>query len=368
VNKGDVKFQAVMKNLEDPIRYEDLSELSTEKKDQRIKAYQMEDRERYFNLSDPSQPLWRVKIFTCGKDVAEICLTIHHAIMDGWSLTKMFNSWGECYEKLAQNETLPEAPQDPSYKEFVALEKEAIASGDLKKFWQLQAKELDSVQPKPQLQLSSEDRKHHLIQQTFSQTTLSQIFDLSKQLHVSAKVIFLSAFLETMRDFWKKDSVAVAIVTNGRSELLSNPFGAMGIFWNFMPYFGKIESAPFSQVAQEVQRRLLKLEEGAALPFSEVIAAHPPLKDVSVSFNFTDFDRFENNSSAETGGTFSNVDALDQFHFPMNCFIGLDANGGESVLHLNCTASLLSKAQFETFAEMLMTRLNHLATQLKRAA
>ena len=34
----------------------------------------------------------------------------------------------------------------------------------------------------------------------------------------------------------KENQVSVGVISNGRTEKLSDPFGALGLFWNIVPF------------------------------------------------------------------------------------------------------------------------------------
>src|SRR6185312_10201410 len=136
------------------------------------------------------------------------------------------------YDSLARGESLPARQARANvFKEYVALQVEARKSALHRQAWQ---ELLRGYQPMPalapgplaRLAITSVPMRADLIRQLKQQAARND---------ASMKAIFLLAWLRALARVLRTDVVTVDIVSSGRSARLSDPFGAVGLFWSFMP-------------------------------------------------------------------------------------------------------------------------------------
>ncbi|WP_344379700.1 condensation domain-containing protein, partial [Streptomyces rhizosphaericus] len=107
--------QLVMRRVTLPWREEDLSGLDAEAARVESERLGIEERERRFDLAVP--PLLKVLLVKVGPDEYRMMVTLHHILLDGWSLPVLMRELWTCYEAGGSAHGLP--PVTP-YRDYLA--------------------------------------------------------------------------------------------------------------------------------------------------------------------------------------------------------------------------------------------------------
>ncbi|CDR04894.1 amino acid adenylation domain protein [Streptomyces iranensis] len=107
--------QLIMRRVTLPWREEDLSGLDADVARAESERLGIEERERRFDLAVP--PLLRVLLVKVGPDEYRMMVTLHHILLDGWSLPVLMRELWACYEAGGSARGLP--PVTP-YREYLA--------------------------------------------------------------------------------------------------------------------------------------------------------------------------------------------------------------------------------------------------------
>ena len=89
--------------------------------------------------------------------------------------------------------------------------------------------------------------------------------------YVSPKAVFLSTYLDLIGTVIRSNRVCVGVVSNGRAEKLSDPFGALGLFWNMVPFCQSIRSDKGVQI-KNVQQSQIDIEPYVRYPLLEILS------------------------------------------------------------------------------------------------
>ncbi|WP_199336379.1 non-ribosomal peptide synthetase [Nostoc sp. FACHB-110] len=321
IQNGQPVVQVVRKNLKFVINYEDIRHITANKQENYVDAVMQRDRQNLFNIENHHEPLFRFCIFQKAATRFAFLLSIHHAIIDGWSNIQFLNELHELYSALKKGEEITITDSDIVYKEFVALEKEIIASKDATNFWKMQLKnytykplqqfeEVEAVAEKSQI--ASE------INVDFRQ--------LCRKLRVSPKAIFLSNYLDLIGNEINESMVAVGIVANGRTERLSEPFKTLGLFWNMVPFCQQTIEDKSIQI-KNVHQSLIDMEPYVRYPLLQILSDQEKTELFFATFNFIQFPKYKN-LAADAGLQVSSSKSHDRFNFPLNYTASTDLSEG----------------------------------------
>ncbi|MER8187220.1 amino acid adenylation domain-containing protein, partial [Kitasatospora sp. NPDC094015] len=108
--------QFVQRAVQNPLRELDLSALTGEAQDARVRAAMDEDWEHRFELDAP--PLLRLTLLRLGAERSRLVLTCHHLLLDGWSMPIVVRELLALYGSGGDPSVLP--PVRP-YKDHLAL-------------------------------------------------------------------------------------------------------------------------------------------------------------------------------------------------------------------------------------------------------
>jgi amino acid adenylation domain-containing protein len=109
--------QVVQRGLDMPVQQEDWSGLDGAEQLTRLQAFLTDERRRGFDLS--KAPLMRVTVIKLAESSCQLILSLHHIIMDGWSLAVVFQEVSAYYESYSQMREL-ELASSPPYGNYIA--------------------------------------------------------------------------------------------------------------------------------------------------------------------------------------------------------------------------------------------------------
>jgi amino acid adenylation domain-containing protein len=327
----------------------DLSAAAAPAQKQQIEAAMLEDRRHLF-AADGRTPLLRFCWFQLAQNEFQLLMSIHHAIDDGWGNQHFLAQLFGAYRCARRGEPLSLPPADNVFKEFVAIEREMADAADARQFWASQqliatgrACLTRRVGESP-----NRDGKNFIIEPELTQ----QLMALSRRLEVSLKAVLLSAYVELIAREFSIAAPTVGVVTNGRSDRLSDPLHALGLFWNFVPFcqptsVGGVESIRPTQLS------LLSIEPFAAYPLTQIEASRGVGELFFATFNFMNFHN-ATWMSAVTDLALLEVRGHDKFHFPLNCSFALVRGPGVIAVQVHYDAEYLRDSGIDRLAATLV--------------
>jgi amino acid adenylation domain-containing protein/non-ribosomal peptide synthase protein (TIGR01720 family) len=265
-----VPMQLVHDEATMPVGYRDLRGLSESEQEEVLSSYLETERQTPF---DPSvAPLFRIFMHQTGAEQFRLTLTEHHAIFDGWSLHSTLAEMLNAY--LARSAGVDPAPQPPPsslYRDFVKMERAAIAAGDSAHFW------MERLVDRPDCRLprwgskgaalagvptgtraSAEWRyrtdptqRYAAVETMLSTELCDSLETLARQCGVPLKTVLIAAYLRAVGYISGSHDVLIGVTANGRLE---QPDGedARGLFLNTLPFRLKMPDGAWTDLIQAV--------------------------------------------------------------------------------------------------------------------
>ncbi len=296
-------------------------------------------------------------------DAFVLLMAIHHAVDDGWG-NQYFLAWlFDLYGRIKTGEAPQVEPVPNVFKEYVALERELRGSAAAAAFWRgrhLPRTGMALPARSPGAPPNREGTTHSI-----GDGVVSRMYATTRRLGVSLKAIALATYFallesEVLEREGVERAVTVATVANGRSDRLSDPLSALGLFWNLVPVCVPTRGTTREQHLGAVQRELVALEPHAVYPLTGIAAPDGIAELFFATFNFVNFhNAYRENPQAglrieETGG-------LDKFPYPFNLHVAVDRERDELFVHANYDAAYFGAARVEEllrrYAELLEERL-----------
>ena len=319
VKRDGVLVQSVKKTIDFSVDEIDITDLTKTDQDDFLAATLKADRSRHFKISGP---LFRYTIFKRSEHSIVFLMSMHHAIDDGWGHVEFLKELILLYQSLKAGAEPDVSVATNSFKEFIAMEQEILASGEAKRFWQAQLKDAEyRPLPKLSVQASAESFACDLDSQL---TNAIQSF--ARRQKVSLKTVYLTAYLDLIARLQGQATATVGVVSNGRTERLSEPFKSLGLFWNIVPV-----NAP-AQLAR-VQQLLIDVESYARYPLTQILADQGKPELFFATLNFLHFhnarDGFDNTGMKQLG-----AGSHDKFHFPLNLAVAVNPENAQTTLRV----------------------------------
>ncbi len=161
--------------------------------------------------------------------------------------------------------------------------------------------------------------------------------ELCRKLKVSPKAIFLSTYLDLIGTVMKENRVSVGVISNGRTERLSDPFGALGLFWNIVPFCQSITGDKAVQI-KNVQQSLIDIEPYVRYPLLQILSDQQLKPNAGTelffaTFNFLHFHNAKNISDYPSLKV-NRRRFHDKFNFPLNYAVSLESFSGNASIHV----------------------------------
>ncbi|MCS7475572.1 non-ribosomal peptide synthetase [Umezawaea endophytica] len=266
-------MQLVHRTAEMPFIVADLRHHDEATRDRLLDDHVLSERRRPFDHSRPL--LLRFALHRLTDESFQWTITEHHAIFDGWSLHSTISEIAEVYQRLLAGEDPVLTPPGSAYRDFIAAERETLASEESRAFW------LDRVSDRPDCRLprwptdrptsltgraqEHEWREHHPDQGYGSVETLlpedlcDGLRHLARECSVPLKAVLLVAHLKVMSLVTGSSDLLVGLTANGRLEE-DGGTEVRGMFLNTVPFRVELPDGTWRDLVRtvfETERELL---------------------------------------------------------------------------------------------------------------
>ncbi|MBV9108895.1 MAG: amino acid adenylation domain-containing protein, partial [Gemmatimonadetes bacterium] len=220
-------IQRVHREAEIPLEVVDLRHLDPAAQD----AWVDREKARGFDWTRP--PLLRFHVHRIADDTFRLILVEHHAVLDGWSVASLMTELLRLYVALRDGGVdSTGAPPVTGFRDFVALEREAIASAESRDFWR---RVVDDV-PVAALPPREGDDAPRLDAAPFlwvdpSPETAAGLRRVAERAGVPLKTVLLAAHLRVLALLGGGGEVVTGYVTSGRPET-GDGERVLGVFLN----------------------------------------------------------------------------------------------------------------------------------------
>lgn len=215
------------------------------------------------------KPLFSYLLIDRGNGVGEIFLKAHHLICDGWSGSKMVMGLAKIYDGILEGKTEFEA--SPSYLEYIAKEKDYIASEKFavdEEFWNEYLKGVDTPAQMKLEDITSTRAKRHITR--LDDKLNSLILKYCKENRTSPYSIFMSAMAIYLERITSKQETLIATPILNRSNYAEKQM--QGMFVSTMPVrFDIDEGKTFKEICAENFKETMTLFRHQRYPYSKII-------------------------------------------------------------------------------------------------
>ncbi|WP_270171315.1 non-ribosomal peptide synthetase [Paenibacillus sp. SYP-B4298] len=229
----DVKepIQVVHRSVELPLERLDWRDLSADEQSGRLERYLSADRSRGFELTNP--PLLRLALIRMEEERYAFVLTIHHLLVDGWSIGVLFQEVFQLYEAFRNGEERVLGTVQP-YRNYIGwLRKQRPEQTE--SFWRqkLQGANVPTPLALGGLPNPHESDNERRIQLSEEETSLLQAF--AKQQRVTMSTVLQGAWALVLSRVSREEDVVFGSVVSGRPHTLPGAESMVGLFINTLP-------------------------------------------------------------------------------------------------------------------------------------
>lgn len=280
--EGGEPVQRVMPEIEIPVRREDLSHLDPDEAKAVALDRANQEAVRPFDLEEA--PLARAFLFRLAAQRHLFLLTLHHSIVDAWSLPTLFDELGHFYARQGERDAgLPDLPIQ--YADFATWERRNAtgpeAGRDLD-YWrellggELPVLELPSDRGRPPVQTYRGAWASHLV----TADALDRLRALAGERGVSLFTLLLSGFAVLLNRLTGATDLLVGVPVGMRRRTQTEPL--VGLFVNTVVLRLDLAGDPaFTTLLDRVRDATLGALEHADLPFERLVEELQPERDIS---------------------------------------------------------------------------------------
>ncbi|HWF06715.1 MAG TPA: amino acid adenylation domain-containing protein [Candidatus Angelobacter sp.] len=348
-------MQWVRRDLQWKLQVEDISRLSFSEQEAHITEALVTDRGNPFDLSDRESPLFRATVFLRSSGDFNWVFSCHHAIIDGWGHRLLMNQFVQTYLAIKAGRKAELGKPDSACHEFVAYQEAVRTSDKAIEFWRQYLNGVDTPSALRSVPVDPVSPEETRVVHPLEPSLVEALSQIARARAVSMQALMLSAWFESLRSLTGGELVTTGVITNGRSEHLSDPLSAIGLFWNIVPVVSR-RALPVLEQVNIVHKDLIDIEPYSAYPLPQISADHGGKDFFFCSFRFLNFWNLQQ-LPAESGLHLLGLRAYDRYSFPLNCTASLNplAGGGQLQLEYDPDVFMASTVQavLDNFAALL---------------
>jgi len=355
-------IQIVHTQVELPLTIVDLRNLEANAR-QKVAEWIELEKNRSFDITKP--PLFRFQIHRLSDAELSFSFSFHHVILDGWSVATLLTQLLQRYVQYLSSETVPALTvPDINYKDFIAQEQQAIASPQLREFWQQYLNNLE-VTTLPRLQnqksqISSPQRQLKRLSINIEAELSNKIRQLAKKAGVPLKTALLAVHLRVLSFLTGQTEVVTGNVSNGRLETLDSQ-NLLGLFVNTIPFRMELTSGTWWELIQSVFRAENNILPYRNFPLAEMqrLIEQRPLFEVG--FNYVHFHVYQGLLNLPQISV-QKVDIFEETDFPFLVEFCLVPGSAALQLNLIYDVQQFAVAQVEQYSQYYQVALTDIAT------
>lgn len=271
------------KNSYDCLIYKDIPFSYSKYDDYSLK--ELVKNESLLNFDYSKAGLFRVLVNQyADKEEFDMILSFHHAITDGWSISRLLNEFSAAY---LHGKPIELWQFQLSYGAFIRQEQRNINNNKMTRFWQ---EYLDGIIV-PTVNWSS-DKSESTDGLNQSRFTLDEIISQKIQayahkLNITSDCIFLFIYLSVLSRFLNQKDLTLGLVINNRLEVAGGD-DLFGLFLNTIPYRYKLEGNSIDEAIKDIYNEKIRLYEYKGFPYAKIkeLFTHDLYQ---FAFNYTHF-------------------------------------------------------------------------------
>jgi len=199
-------------------------------------------------------PLFRLFVHRLSDDAFQCSFSFHHAIMDGWSDASLITELLQDYERRLAGGSLDLKPIGLTYRDYIALERRAMASEESIAFWR-QMLDVHTVTPVPLREWGEEGELagpgDAVVREiAMSGDTQQQLQHLAREMGTPLKTVLLAAHMKALQVLSGQSDVTTGMVLNGRPEVEGGE-QVVGLFLNTVPFRQRVEARSWRSLIWE---------------------------------------------------------------------------------------------------------------------
>jgi amino acid adenylation domain-containing protein len=355
-------LQMVHREAEIPLEEFDLSHLSESQQKESLDSLMDELSMRPFDLSEA--PLLRFLVHLRGPESFQFTMNCHHVILDGWSVATMVTEMFHLYFYfLGQVEAEPVPSPTVTFRDFVALEKKALASTEASDYWKQRLRDSTvTMMPRFNTDQPSDYKAQPILHQFLLSAEVSE--GLKRLAHAAStpvRSVLLAAHFRVMSLLAGRADVITGVVSNCRPEEVDGE-RALGLFLNTVPFRMTVKGGSWVELVRETfaaEQGMLPHRWYPLARIQQDLGVRPLFESV---FNFIHFHVYESIAGFEDIQPIANG-TFEQTNYPLTTTFIQGLNAQQLNLGLECDPAVFGAEQSRAVLDYYIKALETMALE-----
>ena len=307
-------LQLVHKTVRIPFTVEDLQHLSYDEQTQNLEHFIHTEKHRSFDRTQA--PLMRIIVQRYNDLEFQLIFSFHHAILDGWSLAATLTEILQDFLGLIRETGRQVSAPKVHYREYVALERDAIASEECRRFWaeKLAEPHIPVLPRWPKACRSGGAEQVRSPEVIIPDDVFAGVKELAQKAGVPLKSVLLTAHYRVMSLLHGETDVISGLVTNGRPEEIDGE-RMIGLFLNTVPLRIHMPGGVWIDLVRQIFAAECEMLPYRRYPLAEVQRITGAKHLLESAFDFVHFHVYQNLQAYKDTGF------MEGYYFEANSFI-----------------------------------------------
>ncbi|HEU4964901.1 MAG TPA: amino acid adenylation domain-containing protein [Bacilli bacterium] len=322
-------LQLVHASVPTPLVVEDLRHLSQAEQERVLADWYERDLLDTFDFA--KAPLVRFHVHRRTEESFQFAFTENHVITDGWSIASMFTEFFRTYVSLVKGEEEEWTPPAVQYRDFVALERQALASEETRAYWREKLSGFSFTQMPRRDQPSSEVEaseagRYRTVDHPVAAEVAAKLEQVARLAQAPLQDVLLAAHLKVIAEVSGQSDVVTGVVANGRKEAQDGE-RVFGLHLNSLPLRVELNGGTWielTQAAFEQHREALPHRRYPMAQMQQDLGGQPLFETL---FNFINFHVYEAMSDLPEVEVLAHRDHI-YTNFPLAVEFSVDTQGG----------------------------------------
>ncbi len=237
--------QVVQGDVAIPFHEEDWSRLDSAEQVSQLQAYLAAERASGFDLS--RAPLIRVSVIRLSETSCQLIVSLHHIILDGWSIALIFQEVSAYYEAYTQGRDL-ELDLSPPYGDYIAW----LQGQDEKESETYWRKVLEGYKGPARLwvdrvggRLTAEDEVSEEQYLMISKESTAALRSVARKYQLTLNTLVQGAWAILLSRYTGIEDVVFGATVSGRPAVIEGIESMIGLFINTLPVRVRVSSREF---------------------------------------------------------------------------------------------------------------------------
>lgn len=261
-----------------PLRVHDLRDCSPRRRDELVRRLAFEQGRRPFDLREP--PLWRASLLRTADRAHVLLLTLHHIVVDGWSMSVLIGEIARFYAALARGSHPRPTPLEVQCADYAAWERRQLSGARLEEllaYWRTALRDapgtlaLPTDRPRPAVASHEGDAVEFAVPAEVRRG----VQRLAGSLRASTFIVLLAGFTALLHRHARQDDIVVGVPVANR--LQPELDGVIGFFTNMLALRADLSGDPtFAELVGRIRAACLAALDHQELPFERLVAELMP--------------------------------------------------------------------------------------------